>query len=176
MKSYRKRSLTQKCQIAKDDGNGQPLRDDRNAVVLDHGSLWFFKVSGNENHDRKRLIPVDHAEFFKAKAREIEEALKAEGITDVQVTQEMVYEEYTATFTKTAHTFAPPGQPEEFSLVVPKALCINWRGGSNGTNGTNHAVVAPQHTSLFARLRAAKEQAATANATTPQPVKKPKPN
>ncbi len=171
MKSYRSRGLTQKCQVAKDDGSGKPLRDDRNQIVLDHGGLWFLKVSGNDNHDNKRLIPEDHGAFFALKAKEIEEALKAEGITDVPVTAEMIYEEYVATFTKPAHTYAPPGQPEEFSIVLPKNLCVNWRGNGNGTNGTHPVTtVAPQQTSLFARIRAAKAQAATA----PPPVKKPK--
>lgn len=173
MKSYRSRGLTQKCQVAKDDSNGKPLRDERNQIVLDHGGLWFYKVSGGSNHDNKRIVPEDPKLFFALKAREIQEALKAEGIEEA-VTPEMVYEEYVAVFTKPAHTYAPPGQPEEFSIVLPKDLCVNWRGCVGGTNGSRPAAtVAPQETSLFARLRAAKAQAAP---STPPVSKKPKSN
>jgi hypothetical protein len=172
MKSYRTRGLTQKCQIAKTEDGVTPLRDDRNNVILDHGGQWFLTVSGGTNHENKRLIPVDHVEFFKLKAREFEDALKAEGITDVTVTIEMIYEEFVATFTKPNGTYAPPGHPEEFSIVLSKNLCVNWRGCVGGSNGTRPmATVAPQESSLFARIRASRLQAA-ANQT-PAPKKKP---
>jgi hypothetical protein len=168
--------LGQKCQVAKDDGNGNPLKDEKGNVVLDHGSLWFLKVSGAENHDRKRLLPEDPKAFFAFKAKEIEEALKAEGVTDVTVTPELVYEEFSSTYTKPNHTFAPPGHPEEFTIVLPKALCVNWRGGiSVGGGGVKvAATVAPQQTSIFARLKALKANAANPTTPAPQPVMKKK--
>lgn len=176
MKSYRSRNLTQKCQVAKDDGTGNPLRDEKGNPVLDHNGLWFLKVSGAENHDRKRLIPDDWKAFFAHKAREIEEALKAEGMTDVSVLVDDVYAEFAATFTKSAHTYAPPGQPQEFSLVLPKNLCVNWRGAApSGTNGVRvAATVAPQHTSIFARMKAARDAAVAAQPTAQPAVKKVK--
>jgi hypothetical protein len=173
VKSYRSRNLSQKCQIAKTEDGVTPIQDERGNTQLDFGGLWFIKVSGAENHDRKRLLPEDHRAFFALKAKEIEEALKAEGVTDVTVTPELVYEEFVATYTKPNHTFAPPGQPEEFTLVLPKTLCVNWRGAiGSGPAGVKAApIVAPQHTSIFARLKAAR----AATAATPQPtVKKPK--
>jgi hypothetical protein len=45
MKSYRSRNLTQRCQIAKSEDGITPLRDEKGAVILDHGGLWFLKVS-----------------------------------------------------------------------------------------------------------------------------------
>ena len=175
MKSYRSRHLTQRCQIAKDDGNGNPLKDEKGNPVLDHNGLWFLKVSGAENHDRKRLIPEDWKAFFALKAKEIEEALRSDGVSEVTVSVDDVYAEYAATFTKQAHTFAPPGKPEEFSLVLPKSLCLNWRGGiSTGNNGARVMnTVAPQHTSLFARLKAQKATAPV-NPTSPAPQPTPK--
>lgn len=172
VKSYRSRNLTQKCQIAKDDGTGNPLRDEKGNVVLDYNGLVFFKVSGGENHDRKRLIPEDWRAFFTLKAKEIEAALNADGVSDVSVSVEDVYSEYATTFTKQAHTYAPPGQPEEFSVVLPKNLCVNWRGSvGTSTGGTRTvATVAPQLTSVFARLKAAKAGVATQ----PPAVKKTK--
>lgn len=168
MKSYRSRGLTQKCQVAKTDDGVNPLRDEKGNVLLDHGGLFFLKVSGGENHDRKRLLPEDPKAFFALKAREIEEALKAEGIADASVSAEDVYGEFAATFTKPAHTYAPPGQPDEFTLVLPKALCVNWRGGIATGGGVKAPVtVAPQHTSIFARLKAAR-----AAATNPQAAAK----
>lgn len=176
VKSYRSRNLTQKCQVAKDDGTGNPVRDEKGNPVLDHNGLWFLKVSGAENHDRKRLIPDDWKAFFAHKAREIEEALKAEGMTDVSVLVDDVYAEFAATFTKSAHTYAPPGQPQEFSLVLPKNLCVNWRGAApSGTNGVRvAATVAPQHTSIFARMKAARDAAVAAQPTAQPAVKKVK--
>lgn len=179
VKSYRSRNLTQKCQVAKDDGTGNPLRDEKGNPVLDHNGLWFLKVSGAENHDRKRLIPDDWKAFFAHKAREIEEALRADGVADASVSVDDVYAEFAATFTKAAHTYAPPGQPEEFSLVLPKNLCVNWRGASpSGPNGARVATtVAPQHTSVFARIKAmaaaARESTAAATAA-PTGAKKAK--
>jgi hypothetical protein len=164
VKSYRSRNLSQKCQIAKTEDGVNPLRDEKGHIQLDFGGLWFIKVSGAENHDRKRLLPEDHRAFFALKAKEIEEALKSEGITDVPVTPELVYEEFVATYTKPNHTFAPPGQPEEFTIVLPKTLCVNWRGGvTSGANGVKSTpTVAPQMTSLFARIKAQRAAAATA--------------
>jgi hypothetical protein len=172
VKSYRSRNLSQKCQIAKTEDGVNPLRDEKGHVLLDFGGQWFIKVSGAENHDRKRLLPEDHRAFFALKAKEIEEALKSEGITDVPVTPELVYEEFVATYTKPNHTFAPPGQPEEFTIVLPKTLCVNWRGGvSTGANGVKSTpTVAPQMTSLFARIKAQRAAAAT----TPPATKKVK--
>src|SRR3954465_13577024 len=111
MKSYRTRGLTPKCQIAKSEDGVTPLRDDRNNVVLDHGGLWFLKVSGGSNHDNRRLIPEEPKVFFALKAREIQEALGAEGIEEA-VTPEMVYEEYVANYSRPNGTYAPPGHPE----------------------------------------------------------------
>lgn len=161
MKTYRSRNLCTRCQVAKDDGTGNPQRDDRGNAVLDHGGLWFYKISGTDANDNKRVVPQDHQAFFALKAKEIEDALKAEGVSDVTVTGEEVYAEYAATYTKPNRTFAPPGQPEEFSVVLPKELCVNWQGGGGtGARGLGRtAIVAPQATGLFARLRAAKTQA-----------------
>lgn len=170
MKSYRSRNLSQKCQVAKTEDGVNPLRDEKGVIQLDFGGLWFVKVSGASTHDNKRLLPEDHRAFFALKAKEIEEALKVEGITDVPVTPELVYEEFVATYTKPNHTFAPPGQPEEFTIVLPKALCVNWRGGvSTGVNGIKSTpTVAPQLTSIFARIKAQRAAATT----TPPPVAK----
>jgi len=178
VKSYRNRGLTQKCQIAKTDDGVNPLRDEKGTILLDHGGLWFLKVSGAENHDRKRLIPEDWKAFFALKAREIEEVLKADGVTDAVVTTDDIYSEYAATFTKPAHTYAPPGQPQEFSIVLPKGLCVNFRGGvgvgSSGVRATE--AVAPQHTSIFARIKAARDAAMAHSAATSSVMKKPKSN
>lgn len=157
-KSYRNRNLSQRCQLAKSNGQGQPRRDDQGNVVLDHGGLWFLKVSGNAHHDRKRLVPEDAAAFFRHKATEIEAALKAKGKTNVSVTPERVYEEYVKTFTHPNHTYAPAGQPEEFSLVVPKGLCVNWCGASFGDgDGMLPSSIPPEQTSIFARLCSGEE-------------------
>ncbi len=157
MKSYRDRNLSQRCQLAKDDGGGNPLRDQAGNPVLDHAGLWFLKISGNDNHDRKRVVPEDHVAFFALKAKEIEEALRADGVADAAVTAEEVYAEYARTFTRPAHTFAPAGKPEEFSLVVPKGLCVNFCSGFHGGNALARPSAIPaEQTSIFARLRAAR--------------------
>ena len=158
MKSYRSRKLGQKCQIAKTADGITPLKDDKGQVQVDHGGLYFLKVSGGDNHDNKRLIPEDHDAFFKFKARELEEALKAEGIADASVTAEEMYAEFVNTFTKPNQTFAPAGHPEEFSIVLPKGLCINWVGcpSSAGPGVVRMPNMAPQASSVFARLKAAR--------------------
>lgn len=160
MKTYRSRNLSIRCQIAKDDGTGNPLKDEKGHVVLDHGSLWFYKISGSDAHDNKRLIPVDHQAFFAQKSKEVLEALQAEGITDVQVTPEDLYQEYVSLYSKPGKTFAPAGHPEEFTIVLPKQLCVNFVGGGPSLGGVNKpAVPAAQSLSIFARIRAAREQA-----------------
>lgn len=174
MKSYRARNLTQRCQIAKTEDGINPLRDEKGNLLLDHGGLWFLKVSGAENHDNKRLIPQDYVAFLKVKANEIEEALKAEGVADVTVTPEDVYNEYVGMFTKPSGTYAPAGHPEEFSLVMPKQLCVNWAGGGGSGSPSIRRIpsVAPQATSIFARIKAAREQAN--NQPAPSTNRKPK--
>lgn len=171
MKSYRARNLSIKCQIAKDDGNGNPLKDDRGNFVLDHGGLWFLKVSGTDANDNKRVLPLDATVFFQQKAKEVEDALRAEGITEVTISPEEVYAEYATTFTKPNRTYAPPGHPEEFSVVLPKGLCVNWQGGGGVAARSNGpASLVPQAMSLLARIRAAR----TASSTASQPVRKSK--
>lgn len=159
MKSYRSRGISTKCQIAQDDGNGQPLMGADGKPLLDHAGLWFLKVSGNDANDNKRVIPLDHQAFFQLKAKEMEEALKAEGVTDVTVSADDVYADYATMYTKPARTYAPPGKPEEFSIVLPKGLCVNFVGGGIASRTVGKAPVAPpQSTSLFARLKAARQQ------------------
>lgn len=160
MKTYRSRNLSIRCQIAKDDGTGNPLKDEKGNIVLDHGSQWFYKISGSDAHDNKRLIPVDHQAFFAQKTKEVLEALHAEGITDVAVTPEEVYQEYVNIYNKPGKTFAPAGHPEEFTIVLPKQLCCNFVGGGPSLGGVGKPVVpAAQSLSIFARIKAMREQA-----------------
>jgi hypothetical protein len=157
MKSYRSRTLNTRCQVAQADPQGNPLRDEGGNPVLDHGGLWFRVISGNSHHDRKRILPEDHEAFFRRKAKEIEDALKADGVADAVVAADEVYAEYVGTFTKPNHTYAPPGRPEEFSLVLPKELVVNIRGGVGVGGGVGRPGLVPaQATSIFARLKAGK--------------------
>jgi len=147
-KSYRSRNLSQRCQIAKIGKDGQPLRDGTGQPVLDHGGAFFLKVSGSDCHDRKRLIPEDPVAFFQAKAEEVTAHLRTKG-RNVTVTPEMVYAEYTKRFTRPGHTFAPPGQPEEFAVVVPKGLCLNWSHGGGGRGTGSNTSIAVEEMSFF---------------------------
>lgn len=152
-KSYRSRTLNQRCQIAKADKAGNPIRDDQGNYVLAYGGLFFLKVSGHDRQDNKRLVPEDHEAFFQLKAKEMEAKLKARGKTNVSVTPEQIYAEYVRVFTYPGKTYAPPGHPEEFSMIVPKGLCVNFShsfgGGSNGSPMNDIEI---EEMSIFSRL------------------------
>lgn len=125
MKSYRSRTLNRRCQIARADAQGDPLRDDQGNPVLDYGGLWFLHVSGGDHHDRKRLVPADHEAFLRFYADQINDGLKRRGSSRTVTTAE-VYLELVRIYRKPGETYAPPGHPEEFSIVLSKNLCVNW--------------------------------------------------
>jgi hypothetical protein len=130
-KSYRERHLHRRVQIAKPGPGGKPQLDGSGNPVLAYDGLWFSVVSTGT--DRVRLLPVDHAEFFRQRADEATTAQKARG-KDVTVTADQVYGLYAKRFTRPSDTFAPAGHPEEFTLVLPKALAVNHtHGGHTGT-------------------------------------------
>jgi hypothetical protein len=134
-KSMRSRTLNRRCQIARADSQGNPLRDEHGNYVLDYDGLWFFHVSGGDHHDRKRILPVDHEAFLQFYVDRINESLKRRGSARTVTTAE-VYGELVQRCRKPSETYAPPGHPEEFSLVLNKGLCINW------THGFGHAAAA----------------------------------
>jgi len=125
MKSYRSRTLNRRCQIAKADPQGNPLRDDQGNPALNYNGLWFLHVSGGDHHDRKRVVPADHEAFLQFYADQINESLKKRGSNRTVTTTE-VYTELVQRFRKPSETYAPPGHPEEFSIVLPKELTVNW--------------------------------------------------
>jgi hypothetical protein len=174
-KSYRSRTLNRRCQIAKADAAGNPLRDEQGNFILNHNGQWFFIVSGNSHQDRKRVIPVDPEGFFPRKAEEIQEALKAWGVVNAAVTPAMVYQEYCRVYTRPSETYAVPDHPEKFSLVLGKQLCVNEQGSYGGGNHTDHlGDLPPEETAIFARLAA---QAPTNGTTVPngaKPARKPR--
>lgn len=172
-KSYRSRTLNQRCQIAKGDAQGNPLRDDQGTYVLAFGGLWFLKVSGHDRQDHKRLIPEDPQAFFQFKAKELEDKLKAKGKTNVTVTPEAVYAEYVRVFTNPSKTFAPAGHPEEFSMIVAKELCVNlthqYGGGSNGSPMND---IDLEDLSVFSRLESQEPSNGTARPSSPKSGKR----
>ena len=125
MKSYRSRTLNRRCQIAKSDHQGNPLRDDQGNYVLDYNGLWFLHVSGGDHHDRKRVVPADYEAFLQFYADQINESLKKRGSNRTVTTAE-VYPELVQRCRKPSETYAPPGHPEEFSIVLGKNLTVNW--------------------------------------------------
>lgn len=130
-KSYRDRNLYRRVQIAKPGPGGKPQLDGSGNPVLAYDGLWFNVVSTGT--DRIRLLPVDHAEFFRQRADEATAAQKARG-KDVTVTADQVYQLYAKRFTRPSDTYAPAGHPEEFTLVLPKTLAVNLtHGGHTGT-------------------------------------------
>ncbi len=154
-KSYRSRTLNQKCQIAKVDKAGNPIRDEQGDPVPAFEGLWFFKISGHDRQDHKRLLPEDYVAFFTLKAKAMEEKLKAKGKTNVAVTWEQMYSEYVKTFTNPGKTYAPPGHPEEFTMIVPKQVCINFSHSFGGGNGAMQMCdLEVEEMSVFSRLAA----------------------
>lgn len=130
-KSYRDRNLHRRVQVARPGPGGKPLLDPAGNPVLAYDGLWFGVVSTGT--DRIRLLPVDHAQFFAQRAEEATAAQKARG-RDATVTPDQVYAFYAKRFTRPSDTFAPAHHPEEFTLVLPKALAVNLaHGGYGGT-------------------------------------------
>ncbi len=168
MKSYRDRSLRQRCQLAKLGPDGNPLRDANGNLVLSHNGQWFLRVSGGR-HSRVRLVPEDYQAYFAQKARQVEEALKAKGVTNAWVSPEKVYEEYTRTFTRPADTYAPPNHPEEFSVVVTYKVCVNWSGAmGSGQSLEDFCDIDPEQTSIFARLASQEPTNGTTRSSSPK--------
>ncbi len=160
-KSYRSRSLNQRCQIAKADKAGNPIRDEQGNLIPAFEGLWFLKVSGNDKQDNKRLLPEDHVAFFTLKAKAMEDKLKAKGKTNVSVTWEQVYAEYVRVFTNPGKTYPPPGHPEEFSMIVPKQVCINFSHSFGGSNGSLMNDIEVEEMSVFSRLAAQEDSDST---------------
>ncbi len=127
-KSMRSRTLNRRCQIARADAQGNPLRDEHGNYVLDYEGQWFFHVSGGDHHDRKRVLPVDHEALLQYYAARINDGLKRRGSART-VTAAEVYAELVQRCRRPSETYAPPGRPEEFSLVLNKELCVNWTHG-----------------------------------------------
>lgn len=138
MKSYRSRTLNRRCQIAKADTQGNPLRDDQGNPLLDYNGLWFLHVSGSDHHDRKRVVPADPEAFLQFYADQINASLKKRGSIRTVTTTE-VYLELVRIYRKPSETYAPPGHPEEFSIVLNKNLCVNW-SHSFGTAATAQSI------------------------------------
>lgn len=168
-KSMRSRTLNRRCQIAKADPQGNPLRDEHGSYVLDYDGLWFFHISGGDNHDRKRVLPVDHEALLQFYANRINDSLKKRGSTRT-VTAAEVYPELVQRCRKPSETYAPPGRPEEFSMVLNKNLCINW-GHSFGTAAATQPI-SIEDMSFFAHTLPVEGTTAaegtTTDATTPE--------
>lgn len=129
MKSYRERRLYKRVQVARVGPDGKPLRGEGGQVEPDVGGQWFLVVATGA--DRARLLPVDHVAFFAWKAEQATRALQAKGKAGV-VTPERLYDHYVTRYTKPSETYAPPGQPAEFTIVLSKQLCVNLTHGAYG--------------------------------------------
>jgi len=163
-KNYRERGLSIRCQVARpsETDPAKPLVDATGKPVLDYDGLFFLKVSGSDKDEHKRLIPVDYRAFFDRDVRALKEALKSDGVTDEavlnQITVESVYEEYVGRYRRQSATYAPPGLPDQFTLVVPKGLCVNMTGGGGigSVNGhSSFTPISPVSSALFQRLKMA---------------------
>jgi hypothetical protein len=180
-KDYRTRGLNVKTQIAKPSVTdaSKPMVDERGQPVLDFDGLWFLKVSGSDiKDDRKRALPEDWKGFFMRDVKAVQEALKVEGVTDQaildQVTIDAIYaSEYVTKYRRPTDTYAPPSHPDQFTLVVPKELCVNMTGGGSMSNGHARPSITPltpDASALFQRLKAAGTKGKTA---TPSPMPVP---
>jgi hypothetical protein len=176
-KNYRERGLSIRCQVAKpsEADPAKPLVDATGKPVLDYDGQFFMKVSGSDKDERKRLIPADYRAFFERDVKALKAALQADGITDEailnQISVESVYEEYVAKYRRLSETHAPAGQPDQFTVVVPKGLCVNMTGGGGigSVNGhSSFTPISPVSSALFQRLK----MAAGAKPTTPTPPAK----
>jgi hypothetical protein len=142
--SYRTRNLTSVVFLLKDAGDGRtPLRGQDGKVIRDYAGMKFLKISGNENHQRRRVIPLNAMEFFTQQAKEL---AAASGVEWAQLDKAEVDAVVQDLIGQYADLFGRPngkgGEPvtylprkedgtpdiEEFSLVVPKTLCED--GGS----------------------------------------------
>jgi hypothetical protein len=189
-KDYRSRRYGTTYQVAVPDASGNPARNPDGSIKLDHGGLRFFKVAGHDHQENKRLLACVVDDFFNQKAKELKAQLQAEGIgpNDVderglkildQVTAEAVIEEYATMFTRPNGTYLPRDaegrpMPSQFTLIVPRALCVNPAGaGGLGTNvnGAPKSQVPPsQSLALFQRLRASTLQRKPAPAPKGKPA------
>lgn len=165
MKPYRTRGLRQKVQLAKPGPDGKPLRDATGQIQLDIDGQWFYVVS--RGADRVRLLPVDHVAFFNWKAEQATKGLQAKGKTGA-VTPDRLYEHYVAKFTRPTETYAPPGHPEEFSVVLSKHLAVNTTHGYGGTSRTDPDDVLIDDLSVLAGLMSDEVTTPTPTGHTPE--------
>lgn len=138
--SHRSRSLRQLVRVQDvDEGNQPKVEADGKTKVWAYGGLQFLRISGNDNHRMKRLLPKDPKEFFAHLGKELASAngynwdeLQPE---DQQVVIDDIVNIYAEKFPKSnmkgaASTHMPrkdDGTPDinEFTIVIPKGLVVD---------------------------------------------------